>query len=72
MLRRAIFVQKYAQCSTAEKQRKYRNGLDGRQVWPLDSSYSDTNKNKGITWEKGIGRSQEVHPWNKIIFAKVT
>lgn len=28
-------------------------------------SYTDANKNKGITWEKGIGRSQEVHPWNK-------
>ncbi|TKC49858.1 hypothetical protein EI555_011819 [Monodon monoceros] len=34
-----IFVQKYAQCHTVEK-----------QVRPLGFSYTDANKNKGITW----------------------
>ena len=49
-----IFIQKCIQCHTMDKGGRHK--IEPKTGQAPGFSYTDANKNKGITWEKGIWR----------------
>ncbi|ELW71672.1 Cytochrome c [Tupaia chinensis] len=79
---RKTLVQKWAQCNTVEKKGQHKigpipHGLFGQKTGQAPGfSYTDANKNKGITWGEGtlmgdLENPEKDMPGTKVIFADI-